>query len=172
MARISFVEKEEATEEVQRLYESISNEDGVSVSNIFKALAHNPEGLEMVLAFHDKLFPSYKLDPQLRVLAYIKTSELKNCGPCVRRFGAFGRKVGLTQAQLDGIGSYDQSNVYSELEKLVLRYTEDLTTRAETAGTVMDGLKTYLSDRELVELNLTVGVAHMLNLFIKSFDIT
>ncbi len=169
MTHISFVEKDGAPEEVRRIYDSIGNEG--DVSNLLKALAHNPRGLEAVLSFHNELFPSFKLDPKLRVLAYIKTSALKNCGYCARRFGALGRKVGLTEAHIDALDHYAESGDYSELQKLVLRYTEDLTIKAETDSTVMKDLKTYLSDRELVELNLTIGIAHLLNLFIKSFEI-
>jgi alkylhydroperoxidase family enzyme len=69
------------------------------------------------------------------------------------------------------VNNYEESSLYSELEKLVLRYAEDLTKRFETDEGVLEDLKKYLSPRELVELNLTIGIAFMTNLFTQSFDI-
>ena len=69
------------------------------------------------------------------------------------------------------MNNYEESSLYSELEKLVLRYAEDLTKRFETDEGVLEDLKKYLSPRELVELNLTIGIAFMTNLFTQSFDI-
>ena len=72
---------------------------------------------------------------------------------------------------MDEIDNYESSDAYTELERLVLRYAEDLTKKFETDDRVLAGLRRHLSERELVELNLTVGIAFLTNLFIKSFGI-
>ena len=87
------------------------------------------------------------------------------------RLRAFGQKAGLTEEQIDKIGDFENSNVYDELQILVLKYTRDLVVSHKTPETVMNGLKKYLSERELVELNLTVGFTILINLFIKSFNV-
>jgi alkylhydroperoxidase family enzyme len=53
----------------------------------------------------------------------------------------------------------------------VLEYTDDLTRKFETDERVLEELKKHLGPRELVELNLTIGIAFMTNLFTKSFGI-
>lgn len=78
---------------------------------------------------------------------------------------AFGQKAGLTDAQLDGMDSYGESDAYSPLEKLVLRYAEELTERAEADESVVQALKGHLSEQELVELTLMISLANMTNRF-------
>ena len=53
----------------------------------------------------------------------------------------------------------------------MLRYAEDLTERVATAPEVLSGLKRHLGERELVELNITVGIANLTNRFNESFGI-
>lgn len=67
--------------------------------------------------------------------------------------------------------NYKESDLFSALEKLVLRYAEDLTRRFETDEALLEELKKHLSPREIVELNLSVGMAFITNLFTQSFDI-
>ncbi|MEW6296886.1 MAG: hypothetical protein AB1671_03995 [Thermodesulfobacteriota bacterium] len=53
----------------------------------------------------------------------------------------------------------------------MLRYAADLTQKGATDPHVLEELKTYLSERELVELNLTVGLANLTNRLNESFAI-
>lgn len=53
----------------------------------------------------------------------------------------------------------------------MLRYAEDLTKKVDTDPQVLEGLKRYLSERELVELSITIGIANLTNRFNESFDV-
>ncbi|MBI4457009.1 MAG: hypothetical protein HY644_14090 [Acidobacteria bacterium] len=64
---------------------------------------------------------------------------------------------------------YKDSGQFSELEKLVIRYAEDLTRDVRSDRKVMQALQQYLSPQELVELNATVGLANLTNRFNESF---
>jgi len=87
------------------------------------------------------------------------------------RLRAFGQKAGLTENQIDALDGFEESDVYDELELLVLKYTHDLVLHHTTEKETLLGLKNFLSERELVELNLTVGFTVMSYLFIKSFNV-
>jgi alkylhydroperoxidase family enzyme len=67
------------------------------------------------------------------------------------------------------LDDYKDNPVFSELEKLVIRYAEDLTRDVKTDNKVMQALKRHLSPQELVELNATVGLANLTNRFNESF---
>jgi len=74
---------------------------------------------------------------------------------------ALGQRVGLTKVQIDGLAIHaDNPAEYSELEHLVIRYAEQLTTGAATDEALDAQLKKHLSDRELVELAVTVATAN------------
>lgn len=71
--------------------------------------------------------------------------------------------MGLTKTQLDGLANNAANPAYSELERLVIRYAEQLTTKVDTDEALHAELKKHLSDRELVELAATVATANFTN---------
>ncbi|MGH7404183.1 MAG: carboxymuconolactone decarboxylase family protein [Candidatus Rokuibacteriota bacterium] len=74
---------------------------------------------------------------------------------------ALGQRVGLTAAQVERLEAHaDNPAEYSELERLVVCYAEQLTTRAGTDEALDAQLRKHLSDRELVELAVTVATAN------------
>lgn len=69
--------------------------------------------------------------------------------------------MGLTKAQMEGLATHgDNPAEYSELERLVIRYAEQLTATAATDEALDADLRKHLSDRELVELAVTVATAN------------
>lgn len=71
--------------------------------------------------------------------------------------------MGLTKAQIDGLVNNAANPAYSELERLVIRYAEQLTTKVDTDEALHAELKKHLSDLELVELAATVATANFTN---------
>jgi len=65
--------------------------------------------------------------------------------------------------QVEGLARYATDPAYSEVERLVLRYAEQLTTKVDTDEALHAELKKHLSDRELVELAVTVATANFTN---------
>lgn len=69
--------------------------------------------------------------------------------------------MGLTKAQMEGLATHgDNPAEFSELERLVIRYAEQLTATAATDEALDADLRKHLSDRELVELAVTVATAN------------
>lgn len=62
---------------------------------------------------------------------------------------------------MDSLARHDESPAeYSELENLVIRYAEQLTTTARTDEDLDATIRKHLSDREVVELAVTVATAN------------
>ena len=62
---------------------------------------------------------------------------------------------------MEGLATHgDNPAEYSDLERLVIRYAEQLTTTAATDEALVADLRKHLSDRELVELAVTVATAN------------
>jgi alkylhydroperoxidase family enzyme len=62
---------------------------------------------------------------------------------------------------MEGLAAHgDNPAEYSELERLVIRYAEQLTATAGTDESLDADLRKHLSDRELVELAVTVATAN------------
>ena len=69
--------------------------------------------------------------------------------------------MGLTTAQLEGLDNHENNPAeFNEIERLVIRYAEQLTATAATDEALDADLRKHLSDRELVELAVTVATAN------------
>ena len=167
MARIRYVEKETAGPDQEKILAQLTQKSG-KIANIWKLWSHSPQTLEAFMPFNKSLVKG-SLDPKLRELAYMKASQINGCDYCGDAHKAGGRRVGVTEQQIQDIGNYSESAAFSDLEKLVLRYTEELTRTVRTSDDVMAGLKKSLSEADIVELNLTVGMANLTNRFNMSF---
>jgi alkylhydroperoxidase family enzyme len=81
----------------------------------------------------------------------------------VAHHSPLGLRVGLTREKIDGLRDYRTNPVYSDLERLVIRYAEELTRKTELDEGLHKELKAYLSDQEIVELCATVATANFTN---------
>lgn len=167
MARLSYVEKEDATPEQEKILSQLTQKSG-KIANIWKLWSHSPLTLETFMTFYKTLMKG-SLDGKLRELAYIKTSLLNDCAYCAEAHKGVARKIGLTDLQIQEINNYESSGSFSPVEKLVLQYAEELTRTAKTSDSLIRELKKHLSEEQLVELNLTVGTANLTNRFNMSF---
>lgn len=161
MALVSYVTNLEAGDKVKAVFEGMEKQIG-AVPNVFRAMAHNPEMLQAFLALNATL-PKTRLDGKLRELAYIKTSELNGCDYCLHHHRAIGKKAGLDDRQVAETANFDESDAYDELQRLVMRYAEQVTRHINVEDALVAQLKDSLGDRELVELAMAVGIANFTN---------
>ncbi len=84
---------------------------------------------------------------------------------------ALGRKAGLTDAQIQELGRYEQSSAYNDLEKAAIQFAEQWTRQGKVSGDLMQRLSKSLTPAQLVVLAATVGLANWTNRFNESFGI-
>ena len=85
------------------------------------------------------------------------------------RCSGAGKRVGITDQQIQEIGNYSESSAFTPLEKLVLRYTEELTRTAKLSDAVFKRLRGFFDDRALMELVINTSIANMNNRITDSF---
>lgn len=163
MARLRYVEKETAGPEQEKILAQLTQKSG-KIANMWKLWSHSPQTLETYMGFSKSLVKG-SLDPKLREMAYLKTSVINGCAYCAEGHKGPARRAGVTEQQIQEIGNYSDSTAFSDLEKLVLRYAEDLTRTVRTGDDVMAELKKNLSEADIVELSVTVGMANLTNRF-------
>jgi len=167
MARLTYVEKETAKPEQEKILSQLTQKSG-KIANIWRLWCHSPLTLEAFVMFYKTLMKS-RLDGKLRELAYIKSSVVNDCAYCAEAHRAVARKLGITEEQLQAINDCESSPLFTNLEKLVMKYAEELTKTVKSSEELLKELRKHLSEEELVELNLTVGTANLTNRFNMSF---
>jgi uncharacterized peroxidase-related enzyme len=161
MALVSYVSTSEAAEPVRPRFESMESK-GHDVPNFLRVLAHSPALLEGFLALNGAL-GRIDLDPKLRELAYIRASEINSCGYCLQHHKKAGEKAGLSERQRNETDSYLNNDIYDELQNDVLQYADEVTRNVAVSDELVERLKQNLSDRQLVELAVTVALANFTN---------
>ena len=160
MARVSYVELDQAPPEVKDVYEKIFRG---RPGNAQKVLAHRPEMLKNFLGFYSSVGRS--LDRKLYELIYIRVSAINQCRYCMQHHVAASKRVGLTADDWRALKSGDYSR-FPKKEQAALAYAEKLTRapyNVDDADLVT--LKKHFSDAEIVDIHLLTGVANLSNRF-------
>ncbi len=160
MARISYVESNAASREVQQIYEHRLRG---KPANVHKAMAHNPQALVPFLAFYQAAGKS--LDRKLWEMIYLRMSFLNGCEYCAQHHIASSGKSGLGPDDWQALKSGDLAR-FADAEQAALHYAEKLTkTPAQITNADIDSLKAHFRDEQVVDLHLLVGLANLTNRF-------
>ena len=121
MARIQLVTSDNASPEVQEIFEkTLRGKPG----NAQRALAHRPEMLKNFLGFYASVGRS--LDRKLYELIYLRVSMINGCYYCSQHHVASSKRVGLTAEDWSALKNGDYSR-FSAKEQAALNYVDKLT---------------------------------------------
>ena len=162
-ARLPYLDRAQVGPEIQSVFDALLKASG-RVLNFYRLMAHHARSVSPFLAWYPQLREG-PLDLKLRYLAYVRASQLNRCRYCVTHNGAAARRVGVSLEQLDALADFQTSPLFSELERLVLRYAEEMTTRVQVDPALVETLKAHLDPEALVQLTLTVAAANFTNRF-------
>ena len=129
------------------------------VPKMYRTFAHAPRVLDAAVSMAQAI--RVELDPKLRELAYLKVTHLTDCHVCWHYHEAAARRVGVSDQQVRDLGTFESSAAYDELERDVLRFTEQWTLRGQVDGAVLDRLKDVLPPMHLVTLAATAAQANL-----------
>lgn len=158
MARISLIEPAQASPEVREIYDSkFKGKPG----NIQKALAHRPAMLAGFLPFYASVGRS--LDRKLYEAVYLRVSLINGCHYCSLHHIQGAKRVGITPDQIKALKDGNYSS-FSRPEQVGLQYAEKLTRTPEAASDAdFAALKQHLSDEQIVDLHMLIGLANLTN---------
>jgi alkylhydroperoxidase family enzyme len=84
---------------------------------------------------------------------------------------ALGQKAGLSDAQIQDLGKFEQSSAYNDLEKAVLRFADQWTRQGKAGPEVVQQLNKSLNPAQMVVLAAAVGMANWTNRFNETFAV-
>ena len=162
-ARLPYLDRTQVGPEIQAVYDGLQQASG-RVLNIYRLMAHHARSLPAFLGWYPRLREG-PLDLRLRYLAYVRASQLNRCRYCVTHNSAGARRVGASKEQLEALGEYRTSPLFSDVERLALQYAEEMTTRVQVDPMLVEALRTHLTLEALVQLTLTIAAANFTNRF-------
>jgi 4-carboxymuconolactone decarboxylase len=71
----------------------------------------------------------------------------------------------VPKEKFDALANAAGNSLFSDLERLVIRYAEEMTRKVQVDGALVETLKGHLSPEALVQLTLSVAAANFTNRF-------
>ncbi len=170
MARISYVEKDGAPQEVAEIFAKMEAR-GNRVVNLWKIAAHSPSTLIHVIRMGNALLTKTKLNPKLREMAILRTAEMLDCTYEKRAHARAGKREGMTDEQVKTIKDWESSNDFNDVERAMLRFTDEVAQFAKVKDETFSNLAKYLDEGIMTELALTVGFYGMLARILLPFEV-
>jgi len=103
-----------------------------------------------------------RVDVRLKELAQLKAGALTQCEYCMDIGSSIARRCGLSDEQLLALPRYRESELFSELEKLVLDYAAGMSvTPVQVSDELFAALRKHFDDAQLVELTSVIAVENL-----------
>jgi alkylhydroperoxidase family enzyme len=153
MARIPYVEPENASPEVREILERLPVK-----LNIFKIMAHAETSFRPLLTLGTSILGQQKLDARLRELAILRVAKLSSAEYEWVQHVPIARHTGASDAEIDALEQGDiEAACFGELERAVLRFTDEVVRDVGTSDATFAAASKHLSNQEIVELILAIG---------------
>lgn len=170
MSRVSLVQKHQASPEVGKLFQRIED-NGARIMNLYRAMASSPHVTRDLIKLGNSLISKTELSPKLRELAIMRIARLCDCGYEWAQHRPVALDCGVSRNQLDAIGSWKASDAFTDEERAVLQYVDEVSQKVKVPDRTFEALRQHLSERSIVELTLAIGWWGMLARFLVPLEI-
>ena len=139
--------------------------------NINKMMAHAESCVRHYMRMGSAILSQLQLDPVLRELVVLRVGVL--CDSSYQRFQheKIARQVGVPEEKIQGVANSLDASCFSDLERLVLQYTDEVTTKVRSQDDTFQKLGEHFDHRELAELTLVIGFYNMVSRFLVNMDV-
>ena len=170
MARLPYAD-EAGSAEIKALAGQIRAERGGRMLNLYKMLLHSPSVAAGWLHLFTAIRQQCRLAGRYRELATLRVAIINDAQYEYRAHIPFALKEGVMQAQIDALKDWQHSELYSDVERAVLAYTDAMTREIHVKDQVFDALRPHFSPRELVELTATIGGYNLVSRFLEALRV-
>lgn len=139
--------------------------------NVFRVLLHNPPAAAAAANLLMMLLTRGKLNVRIRELVILRTgwrtaSEYEFC-----QHVAVARRAGMSDAEILGVRDPDRCAAYSDLDRAVIRMTDELHDRGNITPATRAIIEKNFTPEELVELLLAAGNWRMIANFLNAAEV-
>lgn len=166
MARIPYPDLDALPDEVRSFAGRIR-----PMLNIYRMLPHAETSLYGFMKLGNALLFKAALDPVLRELVILRVGYLSGADYEVHQHLVVARHVGVPGEKIAGVEVGPDAPAFSDLERAVLRFTDEVVRDVKASDAAYDAVAAALSHRELSELLLTIGFYMMVCRFLENLEV-
>jgi alkylhydroperoxidase family enzyme len=139
--------------------------------NLYRMLPHATTIAPGFLKMGGAILRDSALDPQLREIAILRVGFLSKATYEVHQHKRVARRVGLAEDKIAALENDPDSAAFTPLEKLVIRYTDELVKNVKASDALFNELLAALDQRRIAELTLTIGFYMAVSRFLENFEV-
>src|SRR6185503_8840642 len=142
----------------------------IEVTGVMAQSRPNAIGYGMLEWWHER---SHAVDEKLKVLAATKAATKIGCEFCIDIGTHLGREAGVTEEQLRDFHNYRESDRFSDVEKLVMEYAEEMSAdNVQISDELFARLREHFDERQLVELTAAIAIENFRARFNNALDVS
>ncbi len=105
------------------------------------------------------------IEPSLRVLVYLRASQVNACAFCVELHTRQAREVEIAQEKMDLLAAWPDAGCFSARERSALRLTDAVTRLGEygVSDPIWDEVRGHFTDDEIASLVWLIAAINMIN---------
>jgi alkylhydroperoxidase family enzyme len=157
MARLPYVSREDLDAEGNEVFDEHERDRGAPPMHIHRVIANAPNLLRRFSAMALELRNHTKLDPRLRELALMTVGRIAGAEYEFVHHWNIALSVGVSREQLEQLAEFERSPVFNEHERAVMHYAAEATTNIKVSDKTFDALRTFLDNRRIMELAMSVA---------------
>lgn len=165
MARIPYFDMNQAPPEYAELLKSRHP------LNLYRMLPHAGGAAVGFLRMGAALLRENTLDSQLREIVILRVGMLSGASYEVHQHKRVARSVGLPDEKIAAIEIGPEAPVFTELERLILRFTDTVVHEVKAPDALFDEVLAHLDHRRMAELVFTIGFYMMVSRFLENFEV-
>ena len=133
-------------------------------NNSFRTMALHPTAMADFARFYETTMGPGAVDRRLKELAYLAASFVNECEYCSKHHEISGGKAGISPQEIHNI-SKENDQDFTPLERIVMRYSRELTRTCAVDDTTRTTLQHDFSPEQQVEITLVIALANFTNRF-------
>ena len=139
--------------------------------NIFKTLSNHPALMRRWLVFANHILGKSTLAVRERELVILRIGYLCQAGYEWGQHVLIARQAGMTDDEIRSCQSGPDTPGLTELDRLLLRATDELHADAHVSDATWADLSKHLSTQQLMDLVFTVGQYNLVSMALNSFGV-
>jgi len=153
MALLPFVDESKASDKTREILGNTPRKLNVArmIANASDAVFQNFSRLG------NSLMTRGKLNGKLREIAILRNARVCNSLYEYTQHVPIAKGVGVSEEELAAIDSWEGAKCFTEVERLVLRFTDEIARNVKGTKATLEALQKHLGTGEIVELIMAVG---------------
>ncbi len=167
--RISALEEDEWSDAAAEIMQPFVAQG--RVFNIFKTLAHHPDLARRWMVFANHILGKSTLGVRERELVILRIGYLCQAGYEWGQHVLIAREAGMSEEEIRSAKTGPDTPGLSELDRLLLKATDELHGDAHVSDATWAALSAHLSTQQMMDLVFTVGQYNLVSMALNSFGV-